>query len=100
DPAYYKLGFRYDAAAFGGLPRGRLAEAVRAEGVALDEGFRALHVGRSPGRFRSAGPLTVAARAHEAALVLHHPVLLGGDEEIEQVRRAVEKVRVHAERLR
>jgi dTDP-4-amino-4,6-dideoxygalactose transaminase len=99
DPAYYKFGVRCDAAAFG-LPRARLAAAMQAEGVALDEGFRALHVGRSPSRFRRAGPLTVAERAHEGALVLHHPVLLGDAADIEQIARALHKVRAHADRLR
>jgi perosamine synthetase len=99
EPAYYKLGLRYDAAAFG-LPRARLVAAAQAEGIALDEGFRALHVGRSPNRFRRAGPLTVAEQAHESALVLHHPVLLGDEEDVEQVARALRKIHAHAERLR
>jgi dTDP-4-amino-4,6-dideoxygalactose transaminase len=95
---YYKVGFRYGAEPFG-LPRARFTAAVRAEGVALDEGFRALHVGRSPDRFRAAGPLAEAERAHAAAVVLHHPVLLGSDEEVEQVAAVVAKVHRHAARL-
>jgi dTDP-4-amino-4,6-dideoxygalactose transaminase len=99
EAAYYKVGLRYDAAAFG-LPRARLVAAARAEGVALDEGFRALHVGRSPARFRRGGLLEEAERAHAGALVLHHPVLLEGDAAIEQVAAALHKLHVHAERLR
>jgi dTDP-4-amino-4,6-dideoxygalactose transaminase len=98
EPAFYKLGIQLDPARFG-LARGRLIVAVRAEGVALDEGFRALHAGRSPSRLRRAGPLDEAERAGANAVVLHHPVLLGSDEEIEQVAVAVEKVRAHAARL-
>jgi dTDP-4-amino-4,6-dideoxygalactose transaminase len=97
-PAYYKLGLRYDAAAFG-LSRALLIAAVQAEGVALDEGFRALHVGRSPSRFRAAGPLAEAERAHAGCLVLHHPVLLGGDDAVDRAARALEKVQAHAGRL-
>ena len=41
-----------------------LVKAVRAEGVAFDAGFNALHVGRSPSRFRAAGELPHAAAAH------------------------------------
>ena len=48
EPGYYKVGFRYDASAFG-VSRERFVAALRAEGIAFDEGFRALHVGRSPG---------------------------------------------------
>ena len=94
-PCHYKLGFQYNAEAFG-LSRARFVAAVRAEGVAIDEGFRALHVGRSPERFRRVGPLAEAGRAHAGAVVLHHPILLGSDEEIEQVAEAVHKVRRHA----
>ena len=92
DPCYYKVGFRYDAERFG-LTRARFTAAMRAEGVALDEGFRALHVGRSPDRFRRVESLAEAERAHAGCVVLHHPILLGSDEEVEQVAAAVAKVR-------
>jgi dTDP-4-amino-4,6-dideoxygalactose transaminase len=98
EPGYYKLGFRYDDAAFG-LTRERFAAAIRAEGVALDEGFRALHVGRSASRFRAAGDLAEAGRAHRGCVVLHHPVLLGGDAEIDEVVLAVRKIRGSIGRL-
>jgi dTDP-4-amino-4,6-dideoxygalactose transaminase len=98
EPSYYKVGWQFDASAFG-LSRARLVAAMRAEGIAVDEGFRALHVERSPSRWRGPGPLTQAERAHEGALVLHHPVLLGSDEDLMQVVRAVERVRTHAEQI-
>jgi dTDP-4-amino-4,6-dideoxygalactose transaminase len=98
EPAYYKLGLQLDAARFG-LARERLVAAARAEGVALDEGFRALHVGRSPTRLRRAGPLAEAERAGAGAVVLHHPVLLGSDADIEQVAVALKKVHAYAARL-
>jgi dTDP-4-amino-4,6-dideoxygalactose transaminase len=97
-PAYYKVGFQYDESVFG-LPRARLAVAMRAEGIALDEGFRALHVGRSPTRWRAGGPLDELERAHRGMLVLHHPVLLGSEEDVRQVAEAFRRVHVHAERL-
>jgi dTDP-4-amino-4,6-dideoxygalactose transaminase len=99
EPGYYKWGLQFEEAAFG-LPRARFVAALRAEGIAFDEGFRALHVGRSPGRFRASGPLTEADRAHRGAVVLHHPVLLGTDEDVEQVAAAVRKIQVHAGQLR
>lgn len=95
-PGYYKLGLQYDADAFAGLPRDRFAEAVRAEGVALYPGFRALHAIHSRRRFRAADPLAEATRADAAVLTLHHPVLLGDDGEIRQVVTAIERVRQHA----
>ncbi|HZY87154.1 MAG TPA: aminotransferase class I/II-fold pyridoxal phosphate-dependent enzyme [Gemmataceae bacterium] len=98
EAAFYKLGFQFDPARFG-LSRARLVAAARAEGVALDEGFRALHAGRSPSRHRCAGPLGEAERAAAGAVVLHHPVLLGSDAEVEQVAVALEKIQAHAARL-
>ena len=45
EPAYYKVGFQFDEAVFG-LSRLRFVQAMRAEGIAVDEGFAALHVGQ------------------------------------------------------
>jgi perosamine synthetase len=98
-PSYYKMGFQYDAEAFG-LSRAHFAAALRAEGIAIDEGFRALHVERSPSRWHGVGPLTQAERAHHGAIVLHHPVLLGSDDDLRQVVQAVTKIYAHTERLR
>jgi len=98
EPAYYKLGFQFDGVSFG-LMRDRFVKAMRAEGVALDEGFKALHVGRSPSRYRAVGPLPEASRAHAGTVVLHHPVLLGRESQIEEVAAAVGKVYANANRL-
>jgi dTDP-4-amino-4,6-dideoxygalactose transaminase len=98
-PGYYKLGFQYDPAFFAGMPRDLFVQAMRAEGIALDAGFRALHLSHARRRFRGAGELTQAGRADEAALVLHHPVLLEDAAAIEQIARAVEKIRTHAESI-
>ena len=94
-PGYYKLGFQYDPSQFGGLGRDRFAEAARAEGIAFDAGFRSLHAGRSQSRFRRVGPLLEAERAHHGMLVLHHPVLLGDDRQIQEVVQAVRKLYDH-----
>jgi dTDP-4-amino-4,6-dideoxygalactose transaminase len=99
EPGYYKVGFQYDPAAFQGLSRERFVTAMRAEGIAMDEGFHALHVGRSPRRFRQIGDLGEATRAHESAVILHHPILLGTPAEIEEVVEAVNKVHFHAGQL-
>jgi dTDP-4-amino-4,6-dideoxygalactose transaminase len=98
-PAYYKLGFFLDEAAFG-LARDVCVKALRAEGVAFDPGFRALHVGRAPGRYRAAGPLTHAETAGRTVVGLHHPVLALGKADVEQVATAVRKTYRNATRLR
>jgi len=97
-PAYYKLGFQYDSEQFG-LPRARFVEALRAEGIAMDEGFHAAHVGRSPRRFRRGSDLTQADRAHAGMVVLHHPVLLGTEADIREIAAAVRKVHQHRAQL-
>jgi perosamine synthetase len=99
ESVYYKLGFQFAAEEFG-VSRERFVAAMRAEGIALDEGFRALHMDRSPSRWRGAGPLPHAERAHRGAVVLHHPVLLGTDSDIDQVAAAVAKIYAHGELLR
>jgi dTDP-4-amino-4,6-dideoxygalactose transaminase len=98
EPGYYKFGWQYDETKFG-LPRERLLAAMRAEGIALDDGFRALHVGRSPARFRQAGDLVEAEKAHRGCVVLHHPVLLGTQADWDEVVLALRKVQAHAKVL-
>jgi dTDP-4-amino-4,6-dideoxygalactose transaminase len=93
-PAYYKLGIQYEAECFG-LPRTLFVAALRAEGIAMDGGFGALHVGRSARRFRQVFDLSEADRAHRGAVVLHHPILLAGSEEIDAMARAMQKIFAH-----
>jgi perosamine synthetase len=97
-PSFYKLGFQLDAERFG-LDRDRLVLALRAEGIAADAGFRALHFGRSPSRWRGVGPLPEAERAHHGAIVLHHPILLADDDELMQIVHAVAKIQAHVEQV-
>jgi perosamine synthetase len=98
-PAYYKLGFFYDEFSFG-LPRDVFVKAVRAEGIAIDPGFRALHVGRAPSRYRTAGSLPNAETAGRTVVALHHPVLALGAADVGQVAAAVRKTYRNAARLR
>lgn len=88
---FYKCGFQFDEDAFG-LTRGLFLKAARAEGIAFDEGFAGLHVGRSPKRYRLGGPLTETDRAHKGCVVLHHPVLLEDVPALEQIAQAVWKI--------
>ena len=97
-PGYYKLGFQYDGDRFG-LDRQRLVSALRAEGIALDEGFHAAHVGRSPKRFRQVGDLREATRAHEDTLILHHPVLLASPDALGVIAEAFRKSHAAADAL-
>jgi perosamine synthetase len=97
-PGYFKLGFFLDEAAFG-LSREMFVKALRSEGIAFDPGFRALHIGRAAGRYKSAGPLPNAENAGRSVVCLHHPVLLLGPAAIEQVAAAIRKTYRNATRL-
>jgi perosamine synthetase len=67
-------------------------KAARAEGIEFNAGFRAFHLCRSSRRFRRAGDLAIATLADANMLVLHHPVLLEGDEALDQVVRCIQKL--------
>lgn len=99
ETAYYKVGFWFDEAAFG-ISRALFVKALRAEGIAFDEGFRAMYIGRAPQRFRAIGPLTNAELAHRSVVMLHHPVLSLGVDAIEKVALAVQKTYRNIHRFR
>lgn len=96
-PAYYKLGMLYqpsctaDDREVAAQCRERFIAAVRAEGVALDEGFRGFAL-RSSSRCRLAGNLSRSQSAAQGTLLLHHPVLLEGMEVLDRVAAAIRKV--------
>jgi perosamine synthetase len=98
-PTFYKLGFWYSPECFAGLSRDTFARALRAEGIAMDAGFRALHLSHSKRRFRAEGELPEATRADSQVLTLHHPLLLEGEPAVEQFLEAIGKIQRHAELL-
>lgn len=92
-PAYYKVGFKYRGSV---LTREAFCEALRAEGIAVDSGFRANHLIHGSRRFRSVGSLPEATRADAEMVTLHHPVLLETSAAIDQIVAAIRKVEHHA----
>ena len=88
-PAFYKMSWLYD----GGkkASRGSFLAAVQAEGVALDVGFRGF-ARRPTSRCRSVGTLPHSRRAAADTLLLHHPILLAAQDDLENVAVAIEKV--------
>ena len=89
--AYYKVAWRWVTETADGLDRERLIAAVRAEGVALNAGFRGFDR-RGPRRCRKVGPLVNSRAAAEGTVLLHHPVLLESGETIDTVAAAIRKV--------
>lgn len=104
--AYHLYVMRYDAAAFGGASRDRFVEALCAEGVPSAAGYRPLY--REPAfqaRFRGKPdysrvhcPVTERICADEAVW-LNQNLLLGTEEDTEQIAAAVRKVHGSADQL-
>ena len=99
-PAYYKVGFHYDSSSFAGLPRGLFVESMRTEGIAMDAGFRALHLIHAKRRFRAVGDLEQATLADQQMVTLHHPVLLEGESSVKEIVSAIVRVRDWADVIR
>ena len=85
-PGYYKYGLWYEPEAWGGMSREDFCAAMRAEGFALDPGFRSLHAIHSRSRFRTVGELSNATRADGGIVVWHHPWLIACG--LESVKKA------------
>jgi len=90
EPSFYKLAWLL-AGERAAASRDWFLAAVRAEGVALDEGFRSFAM-RSNRRCRKIGDLPNSREAGRATVLLHHPILLAAPSAIERVARAIEKV--------
>ncbi|MCB9927233.1 MAG: DegT/DnrJ/EryC1/StrS family aminotransferase [Planctomycetaceae bacterium] len=88
--ALFKLAWLFDEAVFAESRENFLA-AMRAEGVAIDAGFRGF-TKRGSSRCRRVGELEHSARAAESTILLHHPVLLESRSTIERVAAAFLKV--------
>lgn len=84
-PAFFKVGLQFDPQQTTGLSRAGFSQAMRAENVAIDPGFRSLHRIHSKRRFRAVGELPNASLCDDQVLILHHPVLLEGDEATQQI---------------
>ena len=98
-PGYGKLGMTFDETQSGGLSRERFARAMRAEGIAIDAGYRSLQTLHGGCRFRTVGDLPLATRAGKEILMLDHPVLLEEDSALEEIITAAKKILRHADEL-
>lgn len=95
-PSFFKVGLQYDTSKSNGLSREAFSNAMRAEGIAIDPGFRSLHKIHSKRRFRAIGNLANADVCDEHVLVLHHPILLEGDEARQQISDCAARILRHA----
>jgi perosamine synthetase len=95
--AYYKFAWRYLPAAAeretdcSHPTRDTIIRALQAEGIAIDAGFRGFNR-RSANRCRIVGDLPNCESAATSTLLLHHPVLLQGAEQIDLLAAAIKRI--------
>jgi len=98
-PGYYKLGFQYASEHFAGLSRDLFCQSMQSEGIALYPGFRALHAIHSRRRFKQVNQLPIATTCDQNLVVLHHPILLTNEKNMEMITWAVSRIHKHADEI-
>ncbi len=78
-PGYYKYSMLLHPERFDAGARAECVNAIRAEGIAFDAGFRGF-VRRGSRRCRKIGDLANAQLLSEFGVILHHPILLTENE--------------------
>lgn len=86
--ATFRWGFQLENVS---SPREQIAAAMRAEGIALDPGFRGF-ARRGKSRCRRVGDLPNAMKASMNMMLLHHAILLESPETIELVACGISRV--------
>lgn len=90
--AYYKLAWRVQQNEAGGkLNRDNLIAALKAEGIAIDSGFRGF-TKRSVRRCRQVNDLSYSSQAADTTVLLHHPILLANETTIDRVSETIQSV--------
>jgi perosamine synthetase len=84
EPSFYKLAWLLAADQPLTTDREAFLAAAQAQRIPLDAGFRGFAL-RSSRRCRVAGELNHSAAAAAQTIVLHHPVLLAHDDEVERM---------------
>ncbi len=99
--AFHLYMMRYDPAKFNGLSRERFVEALKAEGIPCSTGYyRPLyHQPPLAEPFSRVLPCPVAEQACRAAIWLTQNLLLADAAEMDDIARAIVKVREHAAEL-
>lgn len=114
--AYYRYLFRYNSEEFKGLPRDRFIEALEAEGIPCESFYVPVHrsplfalkASQYPEARRRYGeeyvpeqvscPVTERA-AYREAVCLHHPMLLGEKQDMDDIADAIIKIKTNVDEL-
>ena len=112
--AYHLYMFRYDAAKFAGLPRGKFLRALGAEGVPASggyaplntepfimnvlqsRGFQRLYSKERIARWRAANACPVNDKLCQEAAWFTQNMLLGSKQSMEEIATAIRKIQAHA----
>lgn len=94
----YKWGCWYAKDQWSGLSRDVFCEALRAEGIPCDPGFRALHLIHARRRLRMSGELHHAEAADEEIVAIHHP-FLREPHAVAELSEALTRIRRHVDEL-
>jgi dTDP-4-amino-4,6-dideoxygalactose transaminase len=100
--AHHLFMMRYDPAKFGDVPRNRFVAALKAEGVPCSTGYAAPLYKQPPldARFSRILPCPVAEQACQEVIWLTQNLLLAEPEEMDDIARAMVKIREHVDELR
>jgi dTDP-4-amino-4,6-dideoxygalactose transaminase len=101
--SYYAYVFRYDAAAFGGLPVEVFRAALEAEGVPCGPTYGPVYAtdlwGPAPYQGWRMASGKVADRVDDEAVLLAHEMLLADEEDMADIVEAVRKIQAHRDEL-
>jgi dTDP-4-amino-4,6-dideoxygalactose transaminase len=95
--AYHLYIFKYDSREFSNLPKQRFVEALSAEGTPCNAGYRPLY---SYPFLSPSKPLPNTEKAsYEEAVWIPQYVLLADKEDLEDIPRAIEKIKRNADKI-
>ena len=95
--AYHLYIFKYDSREFSNLPKQRFVEALSAEGIPCNAGYRPLY---SYPFLPPSKPLPNTEKAsYEEAVWIPQYVLLADEEDLEDIPRAIEKIKRNADKI-
>jgi len=95
--AYHLYIFKYDPAEFSNLPKNKFVEALRAEGIPCSPGYRPLY--DYPFLPRSKPLPNVEKASKIEAIWIPQNVLLAEEKDLEDIRKAIEKIKKHAHKI-
>ncbi len=95
--AHHLYIFKYDPTAFSNLPKSKFVEALKAEGIPCSAGYRPLY---SYPFLPPSKPLPNTEKASKTEAVwIPQNVLLAGEKDLEDVQKAIEKIKKHSHKI-